>query len=551
MSDAPADDGPDPADGLQPVRRALLSVSDKDGIVGFARGLAAHGVALVSTGGTFRTLKDAGLEVAEVADLTGFPEMLGGRVKTLHPKVHGGLLFDRDDAAHVATAAEHGIEPIDMVVVNLYPFEETVSRPGVSLAEAVEKIDIGGPSMIRSAAKNHSHVAVVTGADEYEGLLEELEDHDGQLTLRTRVRLATNAFIRTAEYDDAIAVWFGREYFEPTFLKPDPPAEDDMPGGLDVGYDLLQTLRYGENPHQPAAFYADPTWETASVATAEKLHGKELSYNNILDLDAALGMVREFDRPAAMILKHNNPCGAAVADDLAEAFAKAQACDPTSAFGSIVGLNRPVDAATAEQLTEPDRFVEAVIAPSFSDEAFRILTTRPTWRKSVRLLACGDMTEGEDERRQSYTLRPVEGGALYQQLDWRDTGWDSRQCVTKTQPTPEQLRDLQFAWRMVKHVRSNAILLAANEATVGIGAGQMSRVDATDLAIKKAGARAAGSVLASDAFFPFRDNVDAAAAAGIAAIVQPGGSKRDAETIAACDEHGLAMLFTGVRHFKH
>lgn len=526
------------------IRRALLSVSDKSGLVELARGLAEHGVQLLSTGGTYKALRQAGLEVQEVSEYTGFPEMLDGRVKTLHPKVHGGILHRRDLAEHLDTIQKHDILPIDMVVVNLYPFEQTVAQPEVDIAEAIEQIDIGGPSMIRSAAKNHSHVAVVTDPDQYERVLSELDANSGALPQNLLRELALAAFQRTAAYDAAISAYLETKVVGST-------ATGQFPERLTLSCERKSTLRYGENPHQQAAFYIDPHYPAASVASAEQLHGKELSYNNLLDLDAALGMARSFDRPCAIIIKHNNPCGAAVADSLVDAFRNAYAGDPVSAFGSVIGFNRDVDRATAEALAEPGRFVEAIIAPEFTQEALEILTTRPSWKANVRLLRTGDLTVNEASRLAWPVWRPIEGGVLVQSPDLGPDGFDDHRVVTETQPTEAQLRDLRFAWAMVKHVRSNAIVLVKDETLIGVGAGQMSRVDSVRIAIEKAGDRVTGSVLGSDAFFPFRDNVDLAAQAGIAAIIQPGGSKRDDESIQACNEHRIAMLFTGMRHFKH
>jgi phosphoribosylaminoimidazolecarboxamide formyltransferase/IMP cyclohydrolase len=528
------------------IRRALISVSDKTGLVEFAKQLVGHGIDLLSTGGTFQALKRAGLPVQEVAEYTGYPEMLDGRVKTLHPKVHGGILFRRDLPEHVATTQEHGIQPIDMVVVNLYPFESTVARPGVSLEEAIENIDIGGPSMIRSAAKNHAQVAVVTDPAQYAGIAAELQQTSGSLSSATLRQLATSAFARTSRYDAAIHSYLTRAEGHTADA-----AASDFPSTLHLSFERDSVLRYGENPHQKGAFYVDPAYRPTSLARASKRHGKELSYNNLLDLDSALSIVREFERPAAAIIKHNNPCGAAVDENLVEAFRKAYAGDPISAFGSVIAFNRPVDEATAAALAEPDRFVEAIVAPGFADAAFEILTTRPTWRNSVRLLEVGDLSAHQSLRVSTPMIRSIEGGLLLQSPDVGPSGWESRQQVTKKLPTEGEMADLAFGWIIVKHVRSNAIVLIKNEAVLGVGAGQMSRVDSVAIAIRKAGEQARGAILASDAFFPFRDNVDLAAQAGIAAIVQPGGSKRDQDSIAACDELGIAMLFTGQRHFKH
>ncbi len=523
----------------QAVRRALVSVSDKQGLAEFARGLAAGGVEILSTGGTAAFLADAGVPVRDVADYTGFPEMLDGRVKTLHPRVHGGLLFRRDVPAHAAQAAAHGILPIDLLVVNLYPFEATVAKPGVAFAEAIENIDIGGPAMIRSAAKNHAAVGVVTDPGQYEATLAELRE--GGLSPEFLQRLAAAAFARTAAYDAAIAAYFARLGGE----------DADFPAELTLRYRRQALLRYGENPHQKAAVYVDPHWRGATAVGARQLHGKELSYNNLLDLDSALALAREFDRPAVAILKHNNPCGCAVAETLERAFRNAWAGDPVSAFGSVIGMNRVVDAATAAALVEPGRFVEAIVAPDFHPEAVRLLSTVPTWKANVRLLAAGDFAAEQSFRHGAPLSRPIEGGLLRQTPDVDFDSLDRAKLVTRREPTPAERRDLEFAWIVAKHVRSNAIVLAKDEQLVGCGAGQMSRVDAGRIALEKAGARARGAVLGSDAFFPFRDNVDQAAAAGIAAVVQPGGSKRDQEAIDACDEHGMAMLFAGVRHFRH
>ena len=517
------------------VRRALLSVSDKTHLLDFARGLAAFGIELVSTGGTRKALAEGGLAVREVSDLTGFPEMLDGRVKTLHPLVHGGILHVRDDPEHVAAVQAHGIVPIDLVVVNLYPFEATVARAGSTHEQIIENIDIGGPSMVRSAAKNYHDVAVVTAPDQYGEVLDEMRSYAGGTTLATRQRLSGSAFALTAAYDRAVAAYFARR-----------AGGEEFPSRLDLSFERRAMLRYGENPHQPAGFYVESPTPSGCVAGATVLHGKELSYNNILDLDSALSLAREFAAPAAAVIKHNNPCGCAVAPTLEEAFARAYAGDPISAYGGVIAFNREVDAATAMQLTEPGRFVECVIAPDFSREAFEILTTRPSWKKNVRLLRTGPLAApvGLDYRR-------ISGGLLAQT---RDTGGDDFaevKVVTKRAPSEQELADLRFAWTVCKHVKSNAIVLAKGGMVVGVGAGQMSRVDSTFMAIRKAGDRAKGAVLASDAFFPFRDNLDEAAKAGVTAAVQPGGSMRDADSVAACDEHGLAMVCTGVRHFRH
>jgi phosphoribosylaminoimidazolecarboxamide formyltransferase/IMP cyclohydrolase len=521
------------------LRRALLSVSDKTGLIELARGLAALGVELISTGGTRKALADTGLAVRDIADVTGVPEMLDGRVKTLHPRIHGGILAIRDNPAHVATLQQHGIQPIDLVVCNLYPFEATAARPGATHEEIVENIDIGGPSMVRSAAKNYHDVAILTDPSQYAAVLDELKQNQGGLSLATRERLAGAAFARTTAYDRAISAYFaGRA------------GAETSPAFLDLHLERRQSLRYGENPHQQAAFYIEPDAPPASVARAEVLHGKELSYNNLLDLDSALNLVREFREPAAVVIKHNNPCGAAIAATLIEAFRKAYEGDPLSAFGGILGFNQQVDEATAMQITEPNRFVECIIAPSYSDAAFGILTARPTWKKNVRILRTGPL----DARRQKpagLDYRRVDGGLLVQGRDAGSDDFGQLKVVTKRAPTEAELRDLRFTWLVCKHVKSNAIVLGEGGRVVGVGAGQMSRVDSVHLAVRKAGERSKGAVLASDAFFPFRDNVDEAARAGVTAVIQPGGSVRDADSIQACDEHSMAMAFTGIRHFRH
>ena len=532
---------------LRPIRRALFSVSDKTGLVDFARELhSKYGVELIATGGTKKALADAGLPVKDVSDLTGFPEILDGRVKTLHPGIYAGLLARRDKPDHMATLAERGLPEIDLVVCNLYPFEQTVAKPGVTEAEAVENIDIGGPCMVRAAAKNFDAVAVVTSPAVYPMLLDIMGDNQGGLPVNVRRSLAATAFDRVRDYDIAIADYFSRSdrgllASEPVVWKPT----------LKVTTNLAQTLRYGENPHQQAAFYREPATDRPCVVTAEQLHGKELSYNNILDLDSALNLAREFADPAAVVVKHNNPCGAATAPSLADAFHLAWDGDPQSAFGGILAFNRPVDAATADALTTGERFVECVIAPDYDPAALERLRG---WKKNVRLLKTGALSGGP----QGLDYRRVDGGLLVQTRDVGADDLSKWEVKTKRQPTADERAALWFAWLVCKHVKSNAIVLASGGRespgsfhVVGVGAGQMSRVDSVQIAARKAGDRAKGAVLASDAFFPFRDNVDAAAAVGVVAVVQPGGSQRDADSIAACDEHGLAMAFTGVRHFRH
>ncbi len=517
------------------VKRALISVSDKMGLTDFAKGLVAAGVQIFSTGGTKRHLETNGVPVTDVTDYTGFPEMMSGRLKTLHPKVHGGILCRRDDEADMKSASEYGIEPFELVVVNLYPFEATIAKPGVTDAEAIENIDIGGPTMVRAAAKNHRFVGIVTNAGQYAPVLEQIQQN-GALSLQMRRSLARDAFAHTASYDAAIARYFAEHDGAAVF-----------PNTISSALKLSSELRYGENPHQRAALYVDPKYDGPSAVSARQLNGKELSYNNILDLDAALTMARSFDRPAVAVLKHNNPCGAAVAETISEAVRKGMEGDPLSAFGSILGVNRRVDEASANYLAQPGLFVEAIIAPSFSPEALNILTTVPKWHANVRLLECG----GDElaPASSSWVVRNLTGGALLQDADVENDPEEDWRVVTDKAPTEEQMRDLRFAWSMVRHVKSNAIVLCKDEMLVGVGAGQMSRVDSVEISVKKAGDRAQGAVLASDAFFPFDDGVRAAK--GVVAVIQPGGSKRDQEVIDACNELGIAMIFTGRRHFKH
>jgi phosphoribosylaminoimidazolecarboxamide formyltransferase/IMP cyclohydrolase len=506
--------------------------------------LAKFGVHLLASGGTRAALVEAGLEVTEVSAYTGQPEILGGRVKTLHPKLHGGILARRDVAADLAALQAQGIEPIDLVVVNLYPFAATVARPGVTFDEAIENIDIGGPSLIRGAAKNHAHVAVVVDPAQYPALIAQLEAHRGT-TLEFRRGLAAAVFEQTAQYDRMIADYLA------TAVAASAAAAAEFPEVLVPRFLRRTLLRYGENPHQRAAFYVEPGTPGPNLATAAVRHGKELSYNNLLDLDSALRLVRHFGEPAAAILKHNNPCGAAVADSLAEAFEQAYEGDPVSAFGGIVGLNRTVDRATAERLCVPGRFIEAILAPGYDDDAFGLLTTRPTWKNSVRLLDLKAPIGPDQAGPAGFDLRRVEGGLLVQDWDTMERDPTSGTVATRRAPTDAERAALGFAWRVCQAVRSNAIVLAQGRQLVGVGAGQMSRLDSVQIAVTKAGARAPGAVLASDAFFPFRDGPDAAAAAGVTAIIQPGGSKRDDDTRAACDEHGMAMILTGRRHFRH
>jgi phosphoribosylaminoimidazolecarboxamide formyltransferase / IMP cyclohydrolase len=513
-----------------PARRlALLSVHDKTGIVELAGVLSAAGFTILSTGGTARALLDSRLNVLEVSKHTGYPEMLEGRVKTLHPKIHGGLLARRDRADDMATLREAGIEPIELVVINLYPFEATARRPGAPWEEIIEMIDIGGPSMIRSAAKNHRDVTVVVDPADYPRIAEAYEKL-GTVPAEMRLALASKAFARTAAYDEAIH----------RYLSPGREAEL-FPATLTASFDKVQDLRYGENPHQSAAFYREIGAPAGSLALARKLHGKELSFNNLLDLDSAWRLVSEFSGTAAAVIKHNNPCGVAIADSAAEAFALARDTDPTSAFGGVVALNRPIDAETALEIGT--LFLEALIAPSFEEEALALLRKKT----GLRLLSAGGaaaVLSGLDWRR-------VSGGMLAQTWDATTALPSQGKVVTRRSPTASEMQDLEFAWRVAKHVKSNAIVYASGGRTLGIGAGQMSRVDAARLGAQKALTPLQGSVLASDAFFPFRDGIDAAAQAGVAAVVQPGGSIRDADIIAAADEHAMAMVFTGERHFRH
>ena len=523
------------------VTRALLSVSDKTGLIEFATALAGHGVELVSTGGTAKALAAAGLKVRDVSELTGFPEMMDGRVKTLHPKVHGGLLAIRDNAEHAKAMTDHGIAPIDLLVVNLYPFEATVEK-GAPFEDCIENIDIGGPAMIRAAAKNHDDVAVVVEAQDYQAVLDELAANQGATTLALRRRLAAKAYARTAAYDAAISNWFALQN------------NTDAPDYRALGGRLVQPLRYGENPHQSAAFYRTPE-QRFGVATARQVQGKELSYNNINDTDAAYECVAEFDarRTAAVaIIKHANPCGVAEGPDLVSAYRKALACDSTSAFGGIVALNRPLDAEAARAITEI--FTEVIIAPGASEEAIAIVAGK----KNLRLLLAGGLP---DPRARGLTAKTVAGGLLVQGRDNAVVDDMTLKVVTKRAPTEAELRDLRFAFRVAKHVKSNTIIYARDLATVGIGAGQMSRVDSARIAARKAEDAARelklaepmtrGSVVASDAFFPFADGMLACIEAGATAVIQPGGSVRDDEVIKAADEHGIAMVLTGTRHFRH
>ncbi|HYH84361.1 MAG TPA: bifunctional phosphoribosylaminoimidazolecarboxamide formyltransferase/IMP cyclohydrolase [Pyrinomonadaceae bacterium] len=534
-------------EGLRQIRRALLSVSDKNGLVELARALQGFGVEILSTGGTAKTLRDAGIDVRDVSDVTGFPEMMDGRVKTLHPRIHGGILAVRDNPEHARALEEHRIEPIDMVVVNLYPFEQTIAREGVTLEEAVEQIDIGGPAMVRSAAKNFHDVAVVVSPIHYEEVLEEMKLKDGALSSETRERLALHAFAHTSAYDGAIFdflnSWQARK-----FVEEERPAAVGEEVSTDVANSLprevhqtivkISDLRYGENPHQLAALYY--TGAEGGIAHAELLGGKEMSFNNYVDADAAWQLVCDFDAAACAIIKHMNPSGVGTGASLEEAYRRARATDPVSAFGGVVAFNRTVDEAAARALTEI--FTEVVVAPDFDSSAVEILKSK----KNLRILRAGEahQPEGLDFKR-------ITGGVLVQTRDTHRLTRDSLKVVTQRAPTDEEVESLLFAWTVCKHTKSNAIVYARAGQTVGVGAGQMSRVDSVRLGVMRAQLPVRGAVLASDAFFPFRDGVDEAAKQGITAVIQPGGSVRDEEVIAAADGHGLAMVFTGVRHFRH
>jgi phosphoribosylaminoimidazolecarboxamide formyltransferase / IMP cyclohydrolase len=518
------------------IQRAILSVTDKTGLVDFARRLADLGIELISTGGTAKLLRDSRIAVKDISDLTGFPEMLDGRVKTLHPKVHGGILHRRENPAHIAAVAEHGIQPIDMVVVNLYAFEKTAAKPGVAFEELIENIDIGGPSMIRSAAKNFHDVAVVTSPADYQAIAEELARSGGGLSPETKWRLAQKAFATTAAYDSAIASTLER--IPADFRLP--PASESFPQTLRLSFQKTLDLRYGENPHQKAAMYSDGSG--VGVANARQIQGKELSYNNIVDLQSAWDLAQEFsddmDEPVCAIIKHTNPCGAATGKTLGEAYKRALECDPVSAFGGVIGVNRPIDAEAAEEMHK--LFLEVIAAPGFDEAAHARFATK----KNLRLL---EITPAP----QKSILKNISGGILLQDNDSRPLHDVDLKVVTQRAPTPEETRALLFAWKICKHVKSNAIVYARDGQTVGIGAGQMSRVDSAKIGAMKAQLPLQGTVAASDAFFPFPDGVEEIAKAGATAIIQPGGSQRDPEVIAAADRLGLAMLFTGVRHFRH
>jgi len=524
------------------IKRALISVSDKTGIVEFARELADKGVELLSTGGTCKLLADNNIKVTEVSDYTGFPEMMDGRVKTLHPKIHGGILARRGIDEEIMSVND--IQAIDMVVVNLYPFAATVANPDCTLEDAIENIDIGGPTMVRAAAKNHKDVAIVVNASDYSRILSEMAENDGSLVYKTRFDLAIAAYEHTAQYDGMIANYFGT--MVPSYGEnKEGDEESKFPRTFNAQFQKKQDMRYGENSHQAAAFYVENNIQEASVSTATQLQGKALSYNNIADTDSALECVKEFSEPACVIVKHANPCGVAVAGNILDAYEGAYKTDPTSAFGGIIAFNRELDAATAEAITSR-QFVEVIIAPSVSKEAAAIVAAK----KNLRLLECGEWAKQTTE----FDIKRVNGGLLVQDRDQGMVGLDDLKVVSKRQPTESEMSDLLFSWKVAKFVKSNAIVYVKNSSTVGVGAGQMSRV----YSAKIAGIKAAdenlvveGSVMASDAFFPFRDGIDAAAEAGISCVIQPGGSMRDDEVIAAADEHNMAMVFTGMRHFRH
>ncbi len=515
-----------------PIRRAILSVTDKTGLVDFARKLAALNIELISTGGTAKLLRDSGIPVKDISELTGFPEMLDGRVKTLHPKVHGGILHRREEPAHVAAVQQHGIQPIDMVVVNLYAFEKTAANPGVKFEELIENIDIGGPSMIRSAAKNFHDVAVVTSPSDYDSIATELQNENGSLSLATKWRLAQKAFATTAAYDSAIASTLERISPENVDLQSD----SGFPATLRFQFHKMLDLRYGENPHQRAAMYSDGSG--TGVANARQLQGKELSYNNIVDLQAAWDLAQEFEEPVVAIIKHTNPCGTATGKTLAQAYKRALECDPVSAFGGVIGVNRPIDLPAAEEMHK--LFLEVIAAPGFDEAAKEKFASK----KNLRLVEVKPAN-------QKWVLKNVSGGMLVQDTDMRPLADADLKVVTRRPPSPEETRALLFAWKVCKHVKSNAIVYARDGQTVGVGAGQMSRVDSAKIGAMKAQLPLKGTVAASDAFFPFPDGVEEIAKAGATAIIQPGGSQRDPEVIEAADRLGLAMLFTGVRHFRH
>lgn len=516
------------------IKRAIISVSDKEGVVNLAKGLREYNVEILSTGGTAGKLRESGVEVKDISEYTNSSEILGGRVKSLHPRIHGGILSIRDDKQHIKEMQENGIENIDLVVVNLYPFEDVIKKKDVTIEEAIENIDIGGPTMLRSAAKNHKYVTIVTDPGDYELLLDELKSNDGSVREDTNFRLAVKAFSHVAGYDAAISNYLSSISIE--------GVRNNLPSSYTLHLEKKMDLRYGENPHQQGAFYVESDIPNACISNAEQIQGKELSLNNIYDTNSCFELVKEFSQTACVIVKHNNPCGVAVDENITQAFQKARECDPISAFGGIIAFNREVDEATALEIS--DMFVEVVIAPGFTEKAYEVFSSK----KNLRVLKTPEIKDNPA----GMDFKKVTGGMLIQDVDsTSDEDFKNFKVDTKRQPTDQELEDMKLAWKVCKHVKSNAIIFARNGQTVGIGAGQMSRVDAVKIAAMKAQIPTEGAVLASDAFFPFRDGIDEAAKAGIKAIVQPGGSIRDEETIAAADEHGMAMVFTGVRHFKH
>lgn len=516
------------------IKRAIISVSDKEGVVNLAKGLRGHNVEILSTGGTAKKLRESGVEVNDISEYTNSSEILGGRVKSLHPRIHGGILSIRDDKQHIKDMQENGIENIDLVVVNLYPFEDVIKKKDVTIEEAIENIDIGGPTMLRSAAKNHKYVTIVTDPGDYELLLDELKSNDGSVREDTNFRLAVKAFSHVAGYDAAISNYLSSFSNE--------GVRNNLPSSYTLHLEKKMDLRYGENPHQQGAFYVESDIPNACISNAEQIQGKELSLNNIYDTNSCFELVKEFSQTACVIVKHNNPCGVAVDENITQAFLKARECDPISAFGGIIAFNREVDEATALEIS--DMFVEVVIAPGFTEKAYEVFSSK----KNLRVLKTPEIKDNPA----GMDFKKVTGGMLIQDVDsTSDEDFKNFKVDTKRQPTDQELEDIKLAWKVCKHVKSNAIIFARNGQTVGIGAGQMSRVDAVKIAAMKAQIPTEGAVLASDAFFPFRDGIDEAAKAGIKAIVQPGGSIRDEETIEAADEHGMAMVFTGVRHFKH
>ncbi|MBI3351922.1 MAG: bifunctional phosphoribosylaminoimidazolecarboxamide formyltransferase/IMP cyclohydrolase [Nitrospirae bacterium] len=522
---------------MKKIERAVISVSNKTGLLDFSKQLKDLGVEILSTGGTAKFLRENGVQVKDISEFTGFPEILDGRVKTLHPKVHGGLLGRRDLPAHQEQMKENGILPIDMVVVNLYPFESTISKPNVSFEEAIENIDIGGPAMLRSAAKNFTDVAVVVDPADYERVINEMKEQQGKLIEGTLYQLAKKVFLHTSRYDSMIAGYLERQ------LKKDPSMKEEFPLFLNLSYEKNQNLRYGENPHQRGAFYKDNHSLEPSVAKASLLHGKEMSYNNFLDANSSFELVKEYKETCAVIVKHNNPCGVAVGPSAAEAYRRAKGTDPISAFGGVIAFNQPVDLEAAKEITST--FVEVVIAPSFQEDALFELKRK----KDIRLLSTGPLLS---EHQDKFEFKKITGGLLYQD---RDLGIIKNikelKVVTRRKPSEKEYAAMEFAWKVCKHVKSNAIIFAFDGQTLGIGAGQMSRIDSVQLAVSKAQKQLSGAVMASDAFFPFRDGLDAAFKAGIRAVIQPGGSIKDSEVIQAADEHDITMVFTGMRHFRH